>query len=163
MIRNDCFWDSLRPPSLWLIGLNGAHSLAYIYTFTLYLRRLIWKGPDIMGVTLKLLNPCYRGFKGEWGVEGGSGERVSAAAPAFRETVKQNDSGGLLFERLPACQFRCNVFIDSLLSATWQPSRGSTFPVPRQKLRVCETGSLGKLGEKVSLLLPSPLPQCSAA
>lgn len=42
MIRNYCFWDSMRLPSLRLIGLNGAHSLAYIYTFTSYLRRLIW-------------------------------------------------------------------------------------------------------------------------
>lgn len=84
---------------------------------------------------------------GGWG-GGESGERVSAAVRAFGEMVKQSDSGGLLFERLPACQFRCNVFIDSLLSATWQPCRGSTFPVPHQKLRVCETGSLENLGKK---------------
>lgn len=34
------------------------------------------------------------------------------------ETVKQDDSAGLSFERLPVCQFRCNVFIDTLLAAT---------------------------------------------
>lgn len=42
-----------------------------------------------------------------------SGERVSVTA-----TVKQNDSAGLLFERPPACQFQCNIFINTLLAST---------------------------------------------
>lgn len=93
--------------------LTGLHLYMYIVFKALNLN-----GADIMGVTLKLLNP--EDVTKVLGVGGGreSGERVSAAVRAFGEMVKQNDSGGLLFERLPVCQFRCNVFIDSLLSAT---------------------------------------------
>lgn len=35
--------------------------------------------------------------------------------------------------------------------------QGLNFSVPRQKLRVCETGSLGKLGEKVPTSSPAPM------
>lgn len=74
-----------------------------------------------------------------------------AAVRALGETVKRNDSGGLLFERLPACQFRCNgFFIDRLPSAAWQPSRGSMFLFHSRRWGFfLKTGSLGKLGEKV--------------
>lgn len=75
-------------------------------------------------------------------------ERVSD-----RETVKQNDSAGLLFESLPACQFRCNIFIDTRLATTWQAGRSSTFYVPHQKFGVSETGSLSKLWRKSFLFL----------
>lgn len=92
-----------------LIGLH-----LYIY---IVFKALNLNGADIMGLTLKLLNP-EDVMNISTRVGGETGERVSAAVRALGETVKQNDSGGLLFERLPACQFRCNVFIDSLLSAT---------------------------------------------
>lgn len=50
----------------------------------------------------------------------GEGRRKKAVRGSrwLCETVKQGDSAGLSFERLPACQFRCNVFIDTLLAAT---------------------------------------------
>lgn len=35
--------------------------------------------------------------------------------------------------------------------------QGLNFSVPQQKLRVCETGSLGKLGEKVPTSSPAPM------
>lgn len=35
--------------------------------------------------------------------------------------------------------------------------QGLNFSVPRQKLGVCETGSLGKLGEKVATSSPAPM------
>lgn len=35
--------------------------------------------------------------------------------------------------------------------------QGLNFSVPRQKLKVCETGSLGKLGEKVPTSSPAPM------
>lgn len=44
----------MRLPSLQLIGLNGAHSLAYIY---IVFKALNLNGTDIMGLTFKLLNP----------------------------------------------------------------------------------------------------------
>lgn len=88
------------------------------------------------------------------GRERESGERVSTAVRAFGETVKQNDSGGLLFERLPACQFRRNVFIDSLRSATWQPCRGSTFLFHTRSSGFVKQVPLENLGKK------SPTPPC---
>lgn len=57
-----------------------------------------------------------RGKEGEEAEE--RSQRGGLSDCVLRETVKQNDSAGLLFERLPACQFRCNVFIDTLLAAT---------------------------------------------
>lgn len=90
-------------------------------------------GTDIVGLTFKLLNPgdVMRVLESERGKErergGGSrggdvgeGRRKKAARGSrwLCETVKQDDSAGLSFERLPACQFRCNVFIDTLLAAT---------------------------------------------
>lgn len=90
-------------------------------------------GTDIVGLTFKLLNPgdVMRVLESERGKErergrarGGGGEGGCRRKKAVRgsqwlcETVKQDDSAGLSFERLPACQFRCNVFIDTLLAAT---------------------------------------------
>lgn len=88
-------------------------------------------GTSIMRLTFKLLNPedvirvLARGKRVRG--RGREGERVRkqkkesterVSVTVLRETVKQNDSTGLLFERLPACQFQCNIFIDTLLTAT---------------------------------------------
>lgn len=99
-------------------------------------------GTDIVGLTFKLLNPgvvmrvleSEKGRKRERegareverervGVDGLVGvrraeERRQRGGLGGCETVKQDDSAGLSFERLPACQFQCNVFIDTLLAAT---------------------------------------------
>lgn len=54
-----------------------------------------------------------------WVGKGEKGRRKTAAGGLLWlcKTVKRDDSAGLSFERLPECQFQCNVFIDTLLAA----------------------------------------------
>lgn len=120
----------------WIVWcpLIGRHWYFYIVFKALNLN-----GKDIMRVTFKLLNPedvirvLERGGRYR---EGGGRERGKAEERhqreglgdyVLRETVQQNDSAGLLFDRLPACQFQCNIFIDTLLTTSWQTGRSSTF------------------------------------
>ena len=111
--------------------LIGPHFYIYIVFKALNL-----SGTDIIKLTFKLLNP-QDGIKvlerGRKKTEGGRGWRGAEAKEVedeeeinqgeglsycvLGETVKQDDSTGLLFERLPGCQFRCNIFIDTLLTA----------------------------------------------
>lgn len=68
----------------------------------------------------------------------------------LRETVKQNDSAGLLFERLPACQFRCNIFIDTPFAATWQAGRSSTFTFHTRSSGLVKQVPLANFGGSLS-------------
>lgn len=86
-----------------------------------------------------------------------------AAVRAFGETVKRNDSGGLLFERLPACQFRCNGFLstaslpqpDSRAGARCFCSTAEVEGFSRKRVR------LGNLGRKSPPHQPpTPHPRC---
>lgn len=73
----------------------------------------------------------------------------------LRETVTQNDSAGLLFERLPACQFRCNIFIDTLLAATWQAGRSSTFTFHTRSSGLVKQVPLANFGGSLPFFPPS--------
>ena len=139
--------------------LIGLHLHIYIVFKALNL-----SGTDIMRLTFKLLNPedVIRVLEREKGWGGGREkeeaeerhQREGLSDCELTETVQQDDSAGLLLERLPACQFRCNIFIDTLLAATWQAGRSSTFTFHTRSSGLVKQVALANFGGNLSFLFP---------